>query len=245
MKNRLARWGFSLRYLALPGILLLFAPAGTAVPVCVDGNTLSQYITAGTCAVISGPVDLLFTFASDALLYSTDGTGTLTAADIQVNTASNPAGKVAGLTFSSTKFNVPVDALYAYLNLTYTVSMDPAGLPLYRIGSAHLRANLTGTGDDLIFLLGSEVTSGAFNLQIIFPDTGTNITDANYPYNFSALLPTIRPNVDLILTGADADVTSFTGTFGLLPIPEPGSLTLIGGGVILAGLFRRRRPGYR
>jgi len=237
------------RYVRLLPVLLailLFAGTSSAATLCVDGDTLANYIAAQSCFVNAGSgVQLLFSFDPAAFNYSTDsvsdpnGTG-LTASNVTVFGVTGP-GVQAGLRFVTPTFAVPGDATVADINLTFGVSIFfmPVGSN-YRLTSAHLgMSNTLGPDSDAYIGVGeTDQLNSAFNLALTAPPDPGDLANQNYSPQLS-----LSPNIDLFLFRPQSSVANWVESFDLSSssAPEPGTLALIPGAMILFGLVRNRR----
>ena len=228
------RFGKYMRLLPLLLAILLFASTSSAASLCVDGDTLQNYINAGSCYVNAGlGVNLLFTFNPGSFTYSSDGTENVFATDIIMSPVTGPGSPEAGLKFSTGNFTVPGDGTNADINVFFDVTIynQPSAFQ-YMLSSAHFAINdLRGTG--AVFAEESEA-SQTFNLAINDPP-GTPTPDATYP-----LVGLVEPTTDIFIR-PNAQVFNWTTSFDLTNAPEPGSFLLIPGGLVLLGLFRAKR----
>jgi hypothetical protein len=221
-------------------VLPLCTSVGSAAPLCVDGDTLANYITAGSCFANAGlGVQVLYSFAPAAFQYFQDGSSVLTASDITVHTVIGPGSPEAGLRFDVANFIAPADGTFADINLTFDVSvaLQPPGF-IYQLSGAHLGVTSTLPADPnaTAIAVESEQVNGAFNLQLINPADPNDLVNQNFP-----LQTLLEPNIDISVNTSGTQVTNWTESFDLTNVPEPGTLAFIPGGLILLGLLRSKR----
>jgi hypothetical protein len=228
-------YGRYVRCLPLVLGLLFLTSAGFASPLCTTA-TLDTYIPgSGTfsCSVVAGlGVDLKFTFHADSFTYSTDGTQNFFANNILVTPVTGPGLPEGGFKFSATNLTVPGDGTSADVNVYFDVAVDsqPLGFS-YRLHSAHFAmTDFRGTG--AVFALESEA-SGAFALEINDPP-GTPIPDAIF-----APRTGLQPTTDIFFR-PNSQIFDWTTTYDLVNIPEPGSLVLIPGALLLLTVLRKK-----
>lgn len=226
----------------LPALLLLLCSQNaSAATLCVENDTLAQYISAGSCYVNAGlGVQVLFSFLPGAYQFNTDSpTLNVLASDITVQKVTGPGSPEAGLKFNVSNLTVPADGTFVDVNLTFGVSIyfQPLG-KTYLFKSAHLGINDVLASDPSAVMIGveSENIQGSFNLQLIDPSDPSDVTDQDY-------IPvlTLQPNVDISTNVPGSKVTSWVESFDLVALPEPASMALIPGALILMGLLRKRK----
>jgi hypothetical protein len=240
-----------LRFLPLFVAIVPFASPASAAPLCVTGDTLADYIptddTPKSCYVDAGlGVQLLFTFTKTSFNYLTDSASdpsstALAAADFTVTPVTGPGLPQAGLRFQSTSFVVPGDATYADVNVTFGVSINfiPPGTA-YLLNSAHLGLTGTPVTPDEMVLAGESAIS--FNLSLTNPSAPTDVPDVI----FGQPQTSVTPNIDLLAFAPGSQITSWVESFDLgdnqqnSNVPEPSTLALFPGAILLFGLLRGR-----
>jgi len=147
------------------------------------------------------------------------------------------AGKTASGTFSLAPFNGSGD----------TGSSDPT----YNGSTLDLGtvSNVTTYGDNLVLI---NNTTGAISvdpLGLVFEATGTvnpGNTSVAFDIDFHATSTALTKDNEVLASTTNGSpsgnlINGRSATITLTEVPEPTSLALIGGGLFLAGAFRRRR----
>jgi hypothetical protein len=219
----------------LATILVAFASAGRATPLCVDGGTMASYeaLGAGGC-VIGNALFSNFGYGSTAF-----GNGTKVADTAVVLTPVDGSGG-PGIIFSSDNWFVsPIASMPSQVDSTisFTVTILD-GSPLIGAGILTLPSSSwagrgTGTGD-----IGETITPSGTQLKVFA--NGVSVSSKEFPAtNTVSVLKDVRVYVPKGVAGPDfAQITSFEEDFS--EAPEPVSVVLIGSGLLGLGLWRQR-----
>jgi hypothetical protein len=218
----------------LATIVVVFASAGQAAPLCVSGGTMASYeaLGAGGC-VIGNALFSNFVYGSTAF-----GSGTA-AADTAVFLTPVDATQGPGIIFSSTNWSVSADAELPSLvdsTIKFTVAIID-GSPVIRAGILTLSPSSTsgGTGTGGV---GETINPSGLMLQVDI--NGALVSSQEFPpTNTVSVLKDLRVSVPPGVEGSGfAQINSFEEDFS--EAPEPVSAVLIGSGLLGLGLWRRR-----
>jgi hypothetical protein len=216
----------------LATIVVVFASAGQAAPLCVSGGTMASYeaLGAGGC-VIGNALFSNFVYGSTAF-----GSGTPVADTAVFLTTVDGGGP--GIIFSSTNWSVSADAELPSLvdsTIKFTVAIID-GSPVIGGGILTLSSSSwNGTGNGGV---GETINPSGIRLQV--DTSGALVSSQEFP-------PTNTVSVlkDLLLTAPPgvegsgfAQINAFEEDF--TEAPEPVGSVLIGSGLLGLGLWRRR-----
>ena len=226
---------------ALAGLVCSFAVAN---PLCVNDGSLQTYITSYTAANPCQIGDKLFWGFTLSAGPNSIGAEP-TASGIQVQPVPGDGLTNIGISFNSGGWvasggipgvsDIPIDAI-----LTYHVA-SMSGLAVIKDATVSITGTLPGTGGSAV--LTETLTPGVAGspLTASLPSSATDHIDFS-----STLMSTFLVKDELILTGGPnerdiAHVSVFENDFSeLVTIPEPFVSALIGSGLLLFGVVRRR-----
>lgn len=218
----------------LATILVAFASAGKAAPLCVSGGTMASYeaLGAGGC-VIGNALFSNFVYGSTAF-----GNGTAVA-DTAVFLTTVESTQGPGIIFSSSNWSVSANPdLPSFVDSTikFTVAILD-GSPLIGGGILTLSPDSTsgGTGTGGV---GETINPSGLMLQVDI--NGTQVSSQEFPpTNAVSVLKDLRVSVSPGGEGSGfAQINSFEEDFS--EAPEPVSAVMIGSGLLGLGLWRRR-----
>ena len=216
-------------------MLVVLAAAGVALAGTCPAETYDNYLLLSSCMIN----DMTFNNFS----YTASGTNPVPASSISVSpqgTMGNP-----GFLFNApwnVSANQTQDSLIGFTAMTSTPSITD--LELVMIGSG-----FTGTGSVSVaesYCLGDTFADGCKHgisgtLDVFNSSSGSQLTDS---VSFAGV-SIVDIDKDILLSGGSSGSAEVSGVMNLFSeeVPEPAELSLLGGGLALAGagLLRRKR----
>lgn len=227
--------------------LLVALPSAFAAP-CGSGVLLSTWLTPGFSCSVGDKTFSNFTYTDS----STGGALAIPATGVTVTTV-GPAGSGAtvvgpniGLQFNAGWSANAGQETDAAIGFTVTVSSGPQLIT--DLGLAQVSGILApGTASVVELACGTSTTCtpNAFSTITLQNSTTTSVSSTtllNAQFGFLNVMKDIDVNGGS--TGF-ADLSLVTDTFSQTAVPEPVSLSLLGGGLAFLGLARWRRSGKK
>jgi hypothetical protein len=222
--------------------VVLFSALGTAAPACTT-TTYDVYISQGSCSIGN------FTFSNFSTLTYTSSLGQPRPAATQllVTPSGDGLGSLAlGFNYQSapqTPMDIIVNTNGAQFGVTFTYNVVGAGAPLE--GDVMWSTFSNTTPGSASATKNSQLVSGGTIYTSTVSDQGGSNALANRSGSAVSFVPatpgpyTIQDSISLqAQTGGAATLRDFTNVFA---IPEPLTGVLLGSGLVLLGLARRRR----
>ena len=226
----------------LLSLLLVLVSAGTAFAGSCVTNTYDNYL--GTeCTIVTTPPGDTKTFSNFS--YSTSGSNQMPANQITVNPIAAPY--VAGFLFNapwSASANQTQDSL-----IGFTVNVTSGSALINSLTLQMFGAGFNGTGSVSVsetYCLGDTFSDGCAHgtegtLFGFLNGTGSKLSET---VNFAGVSE-VAVEKDIQLTGGENGFAVLSGMENQIgedtPLPEPGSLAVLGSGLIsMVGLMRKR-----
>ncbi len=220
--------------LAAGGMLALMSSASYAnVPDCSGGITNLGY-GAGMSATVTGVSGGHCTQAGDKIFGSASASGAISGEGSINFTAllSDPAH--VSIAFQGTV------ADGASGTITYSVMLDPLLANGLLIHDLQKDFTLNGPQGSSASLTGTATSSSGLNDPLFCSRTVGGASNCPVEATFATLVSDLTVT-QFIQTTTGAVVTGITDTISQATVPEPGSLGLLGGGLIAMGWFMSRR----
>jgi len=226
----------------LVALLLVLVGTGTAFADSCLTNTYDNYVgpPSISCTISVNPPGDLKTFSNFS--YSTSGSNQMPANQITVNPVAFPY--IAGLMFNA-PWNVTSGQTQDSL-IGFTVTVG-SGSPLINdLTLMMFGAGFTGIGSASVsetYCLGDTFADGCAHgttgtLFTFLNHTGSKLTDT---VNFAGVSE-VDVMKDVLLSGGDGGTAVLSGIENQFSeVPEPGSLSVLGGGLITMGWLVRRK----
>jgi hypothetical protein len=236
----------------LVAMALLCASASFASPLCTSG-TLAAYETAGFSCYIG---NLLFSNFSYTPSHGGSASDVL-ASSITVDPIfATPSNHDVGLRFTSTGWSVnggTADGASIDSNIEFKVSTVNGQATIEDASMALLTAlglpSWTTTGDSAYIDIGETVIDSNGNQLATLDVNGSGFGSTTSDHQvFGQKVKSLSVSKDMILIagpdepGANASISAFEERFSEFgEVPEPGTTTLIGAGLLAVGFWRRSR----
>jgi hypothetical protein len=211
-------------------------------PGCATGS-LATYIALGSSGCSISP----FVFSS--FNFARVGTGAGLGINENNITVTPTSDFTTPFTFTSGNFHLTGEDT-AIVQINFLIDPPPPIVPGFQLdlftatpsggGQAIVDADLCVGG----LFLGTACTGGGtfFSLEVFYKSfaDGSFTAKLSDTVKFEATLIDVRETVTLLANGGIADITGFGNKFA--PVPEPATIGVIGAGLVVLGLLRRRRP---
>lgn len=214
----------------------LFAPQVWALP-CVNGDTLDQYITAGSCTV----GDQTYTFTSSSFSSSTVADTSITV-DV-ITTVGNE-----GLTFQTSELTAPVGGGMVDMDIAFTVTTTN---PEITDASLTISGSVSNRGAGNYITVGETVEPAGDATQYLqqsIPSSNDDVAEVYFAATDDvyvvkdAIALSCTPDGETCTSPNIASLSLIQENFSESEsVPEPASIGILGAGLVALGVIRRRR----